>query len=166
VTFQSEEEPVKLAFNTPEDDSSIELTTVVAVEGVLRKVRVFARFAVGNRAEADELVEDALVLYLSTDPDPAAANQAFGVLVANVRRMLRRPEARVRRDGDLDPALAPVGALPLDVREIAGLHLGVGLPVADLQRHAELPAAEVLAALIAVREAIGPEAYDRLAPAS
>ncbi len=154
------------AYNPSSDPSSLELQTVMGVEKVLKKVRAFTCLVIGNRVEADEIVEDALILYLSTDPDPSEADGAHAYLVSAVRRLLRTTGARSRRGSDLDAALAPLLQLPLETREIAALHLGAGLPGAEVATLLGLTIEEVAAGLDTVRAAIGPETYDRAAPAA
>jgi DNA-directed RNA polymerase specialized sigma24 family protein len=159
------EERMNLAYSQPADPSDIEIQTVMVVEKVLRKVRAFTCLVIGNRVEADEIVEDALILYLSTDPEPNETEGAYPYLIATVRRLLRTSGARARRGPDLDQALAPLLQLPLETREIAALHLGAGFAVADTARLLEIPPEEALAGLETVRKAIGPETYDKAAPA-
>lgn len=161
----NEEERVKLAHSQPADHSEIELLTVMAVEKVLRKVRAFTCLVIGNRVEADEIVEDALILYLATDPEPNETDDAYPYLIAAVRRLLRTTGARARRGADLDQALAPLLDLPLETREIAALHLGAGFAIAETASLLGLAADEVVAGLDIVRRAIGPETYDKAAPA-
>ena len=90
VTKSNEEEQMEPAYNPSSDPSSLELQTVMGVEKVLKKVRAFTCLVIGNRVEADEIVEDALILYLSTDPDPSEADGAHAYLVSAVRRLLPR----------------------------------------------------------------------------
>jgi len=163
VTNGNEEEHVTPAYNQPADHSSPELQTVMGVEKVLKKVRAFTCLVIGNRVEADEIVEDALILYLSTDPDPREADGAYAYLIAAVRRLLRTTGARARRGTDLDAALAPLLQLPLETREIAALHLGAGLPVGDTASLLGLTAEAAAAALDVVRKVIGPDTYDKAA---
>lgn len=162
----SEEERANLAFSQLADDSALELQTVMAVEKVLRKVRAFTGLVIGNRVEADEMVEDALILYLATDPEPDDSDLAFAFLIETVRRLLRNSGARARRGMDLDIALAPLLQLPLEIREIAALHLGSGLSMAGTAALLGITAQETADSLIAVRAAIGAETYDRAAPGS
>lgn len=161
-----EEEHVAPASCQSSDNTPLELMQVGAVEKVLRKVRAFTCLVIGNRVEADEIVEDALILYLSTDPDPHEADDSGAYLIQAVRRLLRTTGARARRGTDLDQALAPLLDLPLEIREIAALHLGIGLPVAESAALLEISPEEAVAALNTVREAIGPETFDRAAPAA
>ncbi len=157
---------MKPAFSHFTDESGIELKTVAAVEKILRKVRVFTWLVIGNRVEADEIVEDALILYLATDPEPEEADQSYAYLVTAVRRLLRTSGARSRRGPDLNPALIPLLELPLDTREIAALHLGAKLSVPDTAAMLGLSPEEATAGLVIARRAIGPGAYDRTAPAA
>lgn len=108
VTNPNEEERMRLAFSQSVDDSAIELRTIMAVEKVLRKVRAFTCLVTGNRAEADEIVEDALILYLSTDPDPDEADVSYRYLISAVRRLMRTTGNRARRGTDLEPELMPL----------------------------------------------------------
>ncbi len=160
----NEEERVKLAYSQPGDHSEIELPTVMAVEKVLRKVRAFTCLVIGNRVEADEIVEDALILYLATDPEPNETDGAYPYLIAAVRRLLRTSGTRARRGTDLDQALAPLLDLPLETREIAALHLGSGFAIAEIANLLGLATEEAVAGLDIVRRAIGPETYDRAVP--
>ena len=166
VNNRNEEEPVTPAYNQPAEHSSPELQTVMGVEKVLKKVRAFTCLVIGNRVEADEIVEDALILYLATDPEPNETDGAYPHLIATVRRLLRTNGARARRGSDLDQALAPLLQLPLETREIAALHLGAGFAVADTARLLEIAPEEALAGLETVRKVIGPETYDKAAPAA
>lgn len=154
---------MKPAFNTPAENSSVELQNVMGVEKILKKVRAFACLVIGNRIEADEIVEDALILYLSTDPDPREADGSYAYMITAVRRLLRTMGARARRGSDLDAALAPLLQLPLETREIAALHLGAGLAVPDAANLLGITSEEAVIGLEAVRKAIGPETYDRAA---
>jgi DNA-directed RNA polymerase specialized sigma24 family protein len=163
VTNRNEEEHVTPAYNQPAEHSPLELQTVMGVEKVLKKVRAFTCLVIGNRVEADEIVEDALILYLSTDPDPQEADGAYAYLIGAVRRLLRTTGARARRGSDLDEALAPLLQLPLETREIAALHLGAGLPVGETASLLGLTAEVAAAALDVVRKAIGPDTYDKAA---
>lgn len=156
----NEEERMRLAFSQSADDSAIELRTVMAVEKVLRKVRAFTCLVTGNRAEADEIVEDALILYLSTDPDPEEAENSYRYLIAAVRRLMRTAGARARRGTDLEPELMPLLNLPIERREIAALHLGAGLGVDEVASMLEIAEGDVLLELAAARAAIGPETFD------
>ncbi len=156
---------MNLAYSQPADHSEIELQTVMSVEKVLRKVRAFTCLVIGNRVEADEIVEDALILYLATDPEPNETDGAYPYLIAAVRRLLRTTGTRARRGTDLDQALAPLLDLPLETREIAALHLGAGFAIAESASLLGLTADEAVAGLDTVRLAIGPETYDRAAPA-
>lgn len=157
---------MKPAFSHFTDDSAIELKTVLAVEKILRKVRAFTCMVIGNRVEADEIVEDALILYLATDPEPEEADQSYAYLITAVRRLVRTSGARARRGPDLDPALLPLLQLPLDTREIAALHLGAQLGVTDTASLLGLSPQEATAGLVIVRRAIGPDVYDRTAPSA
>lgn len=152
------------AFSHFTDDSAIELKTVMAVEKVLRKVRAFTCMVIGNRVEADEIVEDALILYLSTDPEPEEADRSYAYLITAVRRLMRTSGVRARRGSDLDPEMTPLLELPLEIREIAALHLGAGLALADTASLLGLAPEEATAGLVIVRQTIGPEAYDQVAP--
>ncbi len=151
---------MRLAFSQSADDSTIELRTIMAVEKVLRKVRAFTCLVTGNRAEADEIVEDALILYLSTDPDPEAADNAYHYMISAVRRLLRTTGTRARRGTDIEPDLMPLLSLPMERREIAALHLGAGLGVEDVAGLLEMAPGDVLLELAAVRAAIGPDVFD------
>lgn len=157
---------MKLAYSQFPDESAIELKTVMAVEKVLRKVRAFTCLVIGNRVEADEIVEDALILYLATDPEQEEADASCTYLITAVRRLLRTSGARARRGTDLEQALAPLLKLPLDIREIAALHLGAGMSVAETAALLGLTPQEATAGLMIVRQAIGAETYDRAAPES
>ena len=156
---------MKLALSQHGEPPPLELVTVMTVEKVLRKVRAFARFVIGNRAEGDELVEDALTLYLSTDPDPNQADASYAYLVRAVRRVLRTSCAAPRQGSDLDETFAPLLDLPLDIREIAGLHLGAGLAVDDIASFLEITPEDAVAGLDAARAAIGSVAFDGQAQA-
>lgn len=151
---------MRLAFSQSADDSAIELRTVVAVEKVLRKVRAFTCLVTGNRSEADEIVEDALILYLATDPEPDEADSSYRYLISAVRRLLRTSGSRARRGTDLEPALMPLLDLPLERREIAALHLGAGLGVEDVASLVDLSEGDVLLELSAVRNTIGADTFD------
>jgi len=161
VTNCKEEDDLTPAYGQPADHSSIELQTVIGIEKILKKVRAFTCLVIGNRVEADEIVEDALILYLSTDPDPQQADGSYAFLIAAVRRLLRTTGARARRGSDLDEALAPLLQLQLETREIAALHLGAGLPVSETASMLGLTAEAAAAALDVVRKAIGPDTYDK-----
>lgn len=154
---------MRLAFSQSADDSATELRTIMAVEKVLRKVRAFTCLVTGNRAEADEIVEDALILYLSTDPDPDQAETSYRYLIAAVRRLLRTAGSRARRGTDLEPALMPLLSLPIERREVAALHLGAGLGVEDVASLLGIAQGDVLTELAAARAAIGPETFDAAA---
>jgi DNA-directed RNA polymerase specialized sigma24 family protein len=157
---------MNLVFSQPADPPETEIQTVMAVEKVLRKVRAFACLVIGNRVEADEIVEDALILYLSTDPEPNETDGAYPYLIAAVRRLLRTTGVRARRGSDLDQALAPLLQLPLETREIAAMHLGAGFAVAETASLLGIKSEEALCGLDTVRKAIGPETYDKAAPAA
>lgn len=163
VNNRNEGEPMNPAFRQSSDPSPTWLQTVMGVEKVLRKVRAFTCLVIGNRVEADEIVEDALILYLSTDPDPQEADGSYAYMITAVRRLLRTAGARARRGTDLDAALAPLLQLPLETREIAAMHLGAGLPVGEAAQLLGMSAEDAAASLDVVRQAIGPETYDRAA---
>lgn len=158
---KKEDDRLNAAFSLSGDASPLEYMNVVAVEKALRQVRAFACLVIGNRVEADEIVEDALILYLSTDPEPEDAAEACAFIVRAVRRLMRTNGARARRGVDLDQALSPLLDLTLETREIAGLHLGAGLPVDTTAALLDLTVPEVEIGLDTVRTAIGPETYDR-----
>lgn len=155
---------MKLAITPSDDEAYIEQKTVVAVEKILRKVRAFARMVIGNKAEADEIVEDALILYLSTDPDPDEADQSYTFLIDAVRRLFRTSGTGVRRDPDLDEGLAPLLHLPLQTREIAALHLGAGLSVGDAALLLGITPEAASIDLSIARTAIGDDVFLRTAP--
>ena len=157
---------MKLAFIPSFGQAPLESRSALAVEKMLRKVRAFAYLVVGNRIEADEIVEDALTLYLATDPDPEpeAADEAYAYMVAAIRRLIRTSGARSRRSTDLDAALAPLLQLPLEIREVAALHLGAGLSVRETAGMLGQTMGETSVMLGAVRQAIGAETYDLSAP--
>ena len=156
---------MNLAYSRSDDHSATEPGAVVAIEKVLRKVRAFTCLVIGNRVEADEIVEDALILYLSTDPEPEETEAAAYVfLIAAVRRLMRTTGARARRGADLDVGLAPLLQLPLETREIAALHLGSGFPVTETASLLGITLEEAAAGLETVRKSIGTETYDRAAP--
>lgn len=152
---------MNLAYRRSTAQSAIELQTALAVEKVLRKVRAFACLVIGNRVEADEIVEDALILYLSTDPEPGEADGCCTYMITAVRRLMRTTGARARRGTDLDQALEPLLQLPLETRETAALHLGAGMPVGEVADLLDISAEEAAERLAAVRNAIGPDTYDR-----
>lgn len=155
---------MKLAFIPSFGQAPLESRSVLAVEKILRKVRAFAYLVVGNRIEADEIVEDALTLYLATDPEPEAADEAYAYMVAAIRRLIRTSGARSRRSTDLDAALAPLLQLPLEIREVAALHLGAGLSVRETAGMLGQTMGETSVMLGTVRQAIGAETYDLSAP--
>ncbi len=152
---------MNLAYRRSADPSAIHLQTAMAVEKVLRKVRAFACLVIGNRVEADEIVEDALILYLSTDPEPGEVDGCCAYMISAVRRLMRTTGARARRGSDLDQALEPLLLLPLETRETAALHLGAGMPVGEVAELLGISAEEATERLEAMRRAIGQETYDR-----
>jgi DNA-directed RNA polymerase specialized sigma24 family protein len=157
---------MNLAHRRSAEHSAIELQTAMAVEKVLRKVRAFTCLVIGNRVEADEIVEDALILYLSTDPEPGDAAHCCAYMIKAVRRLMRTTGARARRGTDLDQALEPLLQLPLETRETAALHLGAGMPVGEVADLLDISADEAIERLATVRVAIGPETYDRASAAA
>jgi hypothetical protein len=152
---------MKLAPSPYGEPPALQCMTVMTVEKVLRKVRAFARLVIGNRAEGDELVEDALTLYLSTDPDPGQADEAYAYLVRAVCRVLRTSGAVPRLPFDLDPEFAPLRGLALDTREIAALYLGAGLGADVIAYLLEITAEETAAGLAAARTALGADVFDK-----
>lgn len=156
---------MKLASSEPGEPLPLASKTVMIVEKILRKVRAFARLVIGNRADADEVVEDALILYLSTDPDPGQAEESCAFLIQAVRRLMRTSGAPQRRGTDLEAALTPLLAMPIETREIAALHLGAGLTVDDVARLLEITPDETVAGLNMARAAIGPQVFNEAAPA-
>lgn len=155
---------MKLAHSLHGEPPALEYMTVMTVEKVLRKVRAFARLVIGNRAEGDDLVEDALTLYLSTDPEPGQADESYAYLVRAVCRVLRTSGAVPRLPVDLDAKLAPILGLALDIREIAALHLGAGLGAADIAHLLEITAEETAAGLGAARAVLGADVFDTQMP--
>ncbi len=151
---------MKLALSLHSEPTSLELMSVINVEKALRKVRAFARFVIGNRAEGDELVEDALTLYLSTDPEPDQCDESYAYLVRAVQRVLRTSGAAARRPADLDSMFTPLLKLPLETREIAALHLGAGMPAEEIAHLLGITAAETAAGLGMTRAAMGVEVFD------
>lgn len=151
---------MKLALSVHSELPPLELMSVINVEKALRKVRAFARFVIGNRAEGDELVEDALTLYLSTDPEPDQCAESYTYLVRAVQRVLRTSGAVARRPTDLDSMFTPLLKLPLETREIAALHLGAGMPADEISYLLEITPAETAAGLGMTRAAIGAEVFD------
>ncbi len=152
---------MNLAHRRSAEESATELQTAMAVEKVLRKVRAFTCLVIGNRVEADEIVEDALILYLATDPEPGDAEDCGAYMISAVRRLMRTSGARARRGADLDAALEPLLQLPLETREVAALHLGAGMTIHDAAALLGISAGEAGERLGVVRDAIGPETYAR-----
>lgn len=97
------------------------------LELAVRQLRAFARCVSGNRAEADELVEDTLMLFLSEDRVLGEAGACFGELLKIFRNTQLRTETFQASNTTPDPEFAALMHFGLPEREVAALCLGAGM---------------------------------------
>lgn len=125
---------------------------VEASRGVLelavRQLRAFARCVTGNRAKADALVEDTLMLFLAEDRILNESNSCFADLVD----VFRRVNAGVSPVSSASPAqdadYAAIMRLPVAAREVAALIKGASMTpaqAADILGLTELDAESLMA---------------------
>ena len=127
-------------------DLEYDLHRVEASRGVLelaaRQLRAFARCVTANRTEADELVEDTLMLFLAEDRVLRESDTCFAQLLDVFRRVHARvalaQPARIPTDKDY----AGYMQLALAEREMAALVIGGGMTTAQAADLLQLTEAE------------------------
>lgn len=114
-------------------DLEYDLHRVEASRGVLemavRQLRAFARCITANKTEADELVEDTLMLFLAEDRILRECNHCFAELLEVFRRVHSR--AALIQTSRISPERPYTGymQLALPERELAALVMGGGISV-------------------------------------
>ena len=132
---------------------------VEANRGVLelaaRQLRAFARCLIGNRADADGLVEDTLMLFLAEDRMHCETDACFAELLEVFRRVNGRlPLSAVSRKAP-DEDFADIMKLSLAEREIASLILGARMPVFQAAGILQMTPSEAEALLEKARAGLG-----------
>ncbi|MBY9066417.1 hypothetical protein K1X12_05880 [Hyphomonas sp. WL0036] len=109
------------------------------LELAVRQLRAFARCATGSVNEADELVEDALMLFLAEDRVVDEAGACFAELLRMFRTAYERNDALLAGRVTPDDQLATLMQLTLPEREIAALCLGAGMTAEQAATLLEIP---------------------------
>lgn len=140
-------------------DLEYDLHRVEASRGVLelavRQLRAFARCVTASKSEADELVEDALMLFLAEDRVLRECQACFAQLLNVFRRVQGRGSifqlSRVTADREYVSFLQ----LPLPEREVAALVLSGGMTEATAADLLGLTAAQAKTLLQSARRKLG-----------
>jgi len=132
---------------------------VAATRGVLelaaRQLRAFARGVTASRMEADQLVEDTLLLYLSEDRDLQDCEACFTDLVDVFRRVCAGRSASPHFGAAPDPGYAGVLLLTMPEREVAVMVIGGNIALKETARMLRLDLAEADRLLKNAREKLG-----------
>ena len=118
------------------------------LELAVRQLRAFARCVTGNRARADVLVEDTLLLFLAEDRILNECETCFADLVDVFRRVSAGVSPVSSASPAPDAAYAAMMRLPLAEREVAALMKGAGMTAAqagEILGLTELDAAALMA---------------------
>lgn len=112
-------------------DLEYDLHRVEASRGVLemavRQLRAFARCITGNKTEADELVEDTLMLFLAEDRILRECDHCFAELLEVFRRVHSRAALIQPSRPSPEQQYAGYMKLALLERELAALVMGGGI---------------------------------------
>ena len=114
-------------------DLEYDLHRVEADRGVLelavRQLRAFARCITANKTEADELVEDTLMLFLAEDRTLRECHHCFAELLEVFRRVHSRAALIQASRAVPEREYAGYMQLSLPERELAALVMGGGMSV-------------------------------------
>ena len=139
-------------------DLEYDLHRVEADRGVLetavRQLRAYARCITANKTEADELVEDSLMLFLAEDRNLRACQLCFAELLEVFRRVHSRAALIQTSRSVPEQEYAPYLQLLLPEREIAALVMGGGMSVPVSADLLGMPVSEAELLLQAVRRKI------------
>lgn len=128
-------------------DLEYDLHRVEARRGVLelavRQLRAFARCLTANRAEADDLVEDTLMLFLSEDRILRESEACFAELLVVLRRVQPRADLIQLSRSAPEQDYAPFLSLPLPEREVAALVISGGMSAFHAGELLELPLTDI-----------------------
>lgn len=128
-------------------DLEYDLHRVEARRGVLelavRQLRAFARCLTANRTEADDLVEDTLMLFLAEDRILRESEACFAELLVVLRRVQPRAGLIQLSRSAAEPDYAAFLTLPMPEREVAALVISGGMSASHAAELLELPLPEV-----------------------
>lgn len=140
-------------------DLEYDLRRVEASRGVLelavRQLRAFAKCVTANRTEADELVEDTLMLFLSEDRILNECETCFAELLEVFRRVHARVALIQTSRTSPDKEYAALLQLALPEREVAALVLGAGMSVSQAAGLLGLSPVEIEVLLESVQPKLG-----------
>lgn len=140
-------------------DLEYDLHRVEASRGVLelavRQLRAFARCVTANKSEADELVEDTLMLFLAEDRVLRHCDTCFAQLLEVFRRVYGRTALIQASRGVPDKEYAGFMQIALPEREVAALVIGGGMTASHTAELLGLSLAEVQLLLESGREKLG-----------
>ena len=126
------------------------------LELAVRQLRSFARCITGNRSEADELVEDTLMLFLAEDRFLREAGSCFAELLSVFRRVHARSTSLSPSRTPPEPQYAALMQLSLAEREMAALCMGAGISACQAGDILEIPSADAEALFGAARARLQP----------
>lgn len=140
-------------------DLEYDLNRVEASRGVLelavRQVRAFARCVTANKSEADELVEDTLMLFLAEDRVLREPGTCFEQLLEVFRKVHARALSLNASRGAPDREHAVFLQLPLAEREVAALVMEGGMSLSHAAGLLRLSLHEAQALLEKAQSKIG-----------
>jgi len=140
-------------------DLEYDLRRVEASRGVLelavRQLRAFAKCVTANRIEADELVEDALMLFLAEDRILRECDACFAELVEVFRRVHARVALIQVSRTSPDKEYAALIHLSLPEREVAALVMGAGMSLPQAAGLLGLPLIDIEVLLQCARSKLG-----------
>lgn len=154
VKFQRPEMPDEYV------DLEYDLHRVEASRGVLelavRQLRAFARCVTANKAEADDMVEDTLMLFLAEDRVLRESETCFAELLEVFRRVHGRIALIQSSRGVPEREYAAFMQLALPERELAALVLSGGMKASHAADLLGLSLAATESLLNTVRQKLGP----------
>ncbi|ABI76383.1 hypothetical protein HNE_3144 [Hyphomonas neptunium ATCC 15444] len=141
-------------------DLEYDLHRVEASRGVLeiavRQLRAFARCMTASKSEADELVEDTLMLFLAEDRVLRECDTCFAELLEVFRRVHGRTVLIQASRGAPDKEYAGFMQIALPEREVAALVIGGGMMPAQAAELLKLSPTQTEALLETARRKLGP----------
>lgn len=140
-------------------DLEYDLHRVEASRGVLelaaRQLRAFARCITANKTEADELVEDTLMLFLAEDRVLRHCDTCFAQLLEVFRRVYGRTALIQASKGIPDKEYVGFMQIALPEREVVALVIGGGMSASHTAGLLGLSLNEVHTLLETAREKLG-----------
>lgn len=140
-------------------DLEYDLHRVEASRGVLelaaRQLRAFARCLTANRTEADDMVEDTLMLFLAEDRILRESDACLSDLLDVFRRVNSRAALIQTTKATADKAYVAYLQFPMPEREVAALVMGGGMSVSQTAVLLRLSPADVETLLDSVRRKLG-----------